>query len=94
MKNKKNQTEKMLCEIFRLCDKTVWLEDFFDFQEAFEKILQKHGYDLYPIYFGKTKEEFIYNRKKIYDKWVSDKQKSEKRSKKPIVYIKNRPQKW
>lgn len=89
---KKKETEKMIREIFQLCDKTVWLEDFFDFQEAFEKILKKHGLDLYPIYFGKSKEKFIADKNKIYDKWVKDKAKGEKRHKKPIVYIKNRPQ--
>lgn len=90
MINKK--TEKIIFEIFRLCDKTVWLEDWFDFQESFEKILKKFGYDLYPIYFGKTKKEFIADKKKLYQKWIKDKKKGEKRHKKPIVYVKDRPQ--
>lgn len=75
MKTKKTKTEKMIKEIFRLCDQTVWMEDWFDFQESFEKILKKHGLDLYPIYFGKSKKEFIANSKKLYDKWIADKKK-------------------
>ena len=89
----KNKTEKMIYEIFRLCDKTVWLEDWHEFQETFEKILKTFGYDLYPIYFGKTKEDWMKQKKEVYDKWVADSEKAKKRAKKPIVYIKNRPQK-
>ena len=81
----------MIYEIFRLCDGTVWLEDWFDFQEAFEKIIKKHGLDLYPIYFGKSKKKWIAAKKKMYNKWIKDKEKGEKRHKKRIVYIKNRP---
>ena len=91
-KGKKEDTEKMICEIFRLCDGTVWLEDWFEFQKSFEKILKKFGYDLYPIYFGKTKTEFMKSKKELYDKWIADKKKADARKSKPIVYIKDRPQ--
>jgi hypothetical protein len=93
VKSKKTETEKMIYEIFRLCDGTVWLEDWFDFQKSFEKILKKFGHDLYPIYFGKSKKEFIKHRKETYDKWVGDKAKQVERSKKKVAYIKDRPQK-
>lgn len=92
MKAKKTETEKMIYEIFRLCDGTVWAEDWFDFQKSFEKLLKKFGYDLYPIYFGKSKKEWEKERKEVYEKWVADKKKKEKRQSKPIVYIKGRSQ--
>jgi hypothetical protein len=92
MKTKKTETEKMICEIFKLCDGTVWLEDWFDFQKSFEKILKKFNYDLYPIYFGKTKAEFKKQSKEVYNKWLADNKKKQERSKKPIVYIKGRSQ--
>lgn len=77
MKTEKEKTEKMICEIFKLCDSTVWIEDWLDFQKSFDKIVKKFGYNLYPIYFGKTKAEFIKSKKEVYDKWVSDKKKSD-----------------
>lgn len=89
----KLKTEKMIYEIFRMCDETVWMEDFFDFQEGFEKILKKFGYDLFPIYFGISKKEWLKKKKEIYEKWIADKKKAQKRHKKPIVYVKGRPQK-
>lgn len=92
MKTKKTETEKMIYKLFKLCDQTVWLEDFFDFQKSFEKILKKFGYDLFPIYFGMSKKEWMKKKKEIYEKWIADKKKAKERDKKPIVYIKNRPQ--
>jgi 5'-deoxynucleotidase YfbR-like HD superfamily hydrolase len=93
MKTKTTDTEKMIYEIFKLCDRTVWMEDWLEFQKTFEKILKKFGYDIYPIYYGKTKKEFMKAKKEVYNKWLEDKKEKEKRMKKPIVYIKNRPQK-
>lgn len=93
MKTKLRDTEKMLHDLFKLCDSTVWLEDWLDFHNAFEKILKKNGYDLYTIYYGKSKKEFMSAKKEIYSKWLDDKRQKEKRMKKPIVFIKNRPQK-
>lgn len=84
MRTKKPETQKMIYDIFKLCDETVWMEDFFDFQKSFEKILKKFGYDLYPIYYGGTKKEFIKKRKEVYNKWIADKNEQKKRIKKPI----------
>lgn len=53
----KKETEKMLYDIFRLCDRTVWLEDFPDFQKTFEKIIKKRGYNLWKMYFGVASEK-------------------------------------
>ena len=69
----KKQTEKLIFQIFKLCDETVWIE-------AFEKILKKFGLDIYPIYFGvKDKKEFMRTRKALYDKWFSDSEMQKKR---------------
>ena len=69
----KKQIEKLIFQIFKLCDETIWLEDWFEFQVAFEKILKKFGLDIYPIYFGvKDKKEFMRTRKALHDKWISD----------------------
>ena len=51
--NHKTETEKMLFEIFRICDETVWLKDWNGFQKSFGKIIKKYGYDLRKIYFEK-----------------------------------------
>lgn len=76
MKSKKEDTEKMIYDIFKLCDGTVWVEDWKDFQKSFEKILKKFGYDLYPIYFGKTKAEFMKAQKELKNKTVGVKKKA------------------
>ncbi len=90
---KKNiSVEKLIYDIFRLCDRTVWMEDWQDFQDSFEGILIKRGLDLYMIYHGKSKEEFHCDSKAAADKWLLDKAKKVSRSKKRIVYIKDRPQ--
>lgn len=56
MEQKLNKTEQLLHDIFQLCDKTVWLDDFKEFQLAFEGILKKRGYNLWKIYFGVNSE--------------------------------------
>lgn len=93
MKSKPKDIEKMIFELFSLCDKTVWIEDWLDFHKSFEKILKKFGYDIYQIYYGRSKKEFMTTKKELYHKWQADQKKKEIRMKKPIVYIKNRPQK-
>ncbi len=93
MKSKPNDIEKMIYELFSLCDKTVWMEDWLDFHKSFEKILKKFGYELHLIYYGKSKKEFMAAKKELYNKWLEDKKQKEKRMKKPIVYIKNKSQK-
>ena len=90
MKTKKTPTEKMICEIFKLCDETVWVEDWLEFQKAFEKILKKFGHDLYPIYFGKSKKEFIKTQKATYAKWFADNKKKKARNKTNTVWVKGK----
>lgn len=51
----KAKTEKLIYDIFRLCDKTVWIDDWKDFHKSFDKIVKKFGYDLNSIYFNKKK---------------------------------------
>ena len=91
---KKTKTEKMIYDIFRLCDKTVWLEDFLDFQKGFEKILKKRGYNLWKIYFGVPSEEVWRQKcKKSWEKYQkADHTKTERRKRKNpnVYYIKNR----
>ena len=80
----------MIYDIFRLCDRTVWCEDWLDFQIAFEKIIKKFGYDLNLIYYGNKKTAWL---KKKEDNGIADKNKKKERAKKPIVYIKGKAQK-
>ena len=91
-KIKLNKSDKLIFDIFRLCDKTIWLEDFKEFQTQFESILRKGGYNLWRIYFGvETEREW---REKClaswtkYDKAYKKKKSKEKDSK--HYYIKNR----
>ena len=80
MKNKnKIETEKMLWDIFRLCDETVWIADMLDFQKVFEKILKKRGYNLWKIYFGVPSEKAWREKcRKSYEKYSRAVQKKKK----------------
>jgi hypothetical protein len=66
--NSKTETEKMLYHLFRLCDETVWVDDWPAFMKSFEKILKKFGYDIYSIYFGRNKTDYLNIRKKEIEK--------------------------
>lgn len=92
-KSKLSKTECMLWDIFRLCDKTVWCEDWLEFQEGFEKILKGHGHSLWKIYFG-VPSKGAWRKKclKAWKKTCLDFEKK-KKARKPDVghyHIKNR----
>ena len=91
-KRKLTPTESLLYDIFSLCDKTVWLEDFKEFQKTFEGILRKRGYNLWKIYFGVSSEKvWIKKCLKSWQKYEKASQKKKAREKDPDhYYIKNR----
>lgn len=73
------KTEDLIYEIFRLCDRIVWEEDFPRFQKAFEIILKAKGYNLWKIYFNVSSEkEWRIKCRKSWEKY----KKAEKRRKK------------
>lgn len=92
IKPKLNKTEKLIYDIFRLCDKTVWLEDFKKFQSEFEGILKNRGYNLWKIYFNVPSEKVW--RKKCRKSWErynkADLKKKARNKDSKHYYIKNR----
>lgn len=60
----KKEVEKMIYYLFRVCDETVWLNDWAVFEKKFGEITQKFGFDLYKIYHGKTLAEMQSQYKK------------------------------
>jgi hypothetical protein len=62
---KKDKIEKMIHNLFRLCDETVGLSHFIEFEDSFSKVVNKAGYDLHKIYYGKPYQEM----KEKYDRY-------------------------
>ena len=91
-KSKLNKTEKLLYDIFRLCDGTVWCEDWLEFQEGFKNILMKYNYNLWKIYFGVPSRR-VWRKKcrKTWKKYLDFQKKAKARQKdSKHYYIKNR----
>lgn len=48
-------TEKLIHNLFRICDKYVNTEDFVEFEKEFAaEVKQTTGLDLYQIYYGES----------------------------------------
>lgn len=62
-------TEKLIFNLFKVCDKYIDVDDFVDFESEFaEIVLEFTGMDLYEIYYGenfdKLKEKYKRYREK------------------------------
>lgn len=92
VKYKLNKTEKLLYDIFRLCDRTVWLEDFKEFQKEFENILKANNYNLWKIYFNVPSEKvWLAKCQKSWLKYEgASKNKKARQKASKHYYIKNR----
>lgn len=64
---KQDKIDKMIHDMFRLCDEYVGISVFIEFEDKFSKVAKKAGYDLHKIYYGKTYQEMKakYNRYKV-----------------------------
>ena len=89
----RSDMKTMLIAIYDLCDRTVWFEDWYDFHRDLEKVFKRHGFDLYETIYGKDKRTWMKERRSTYAKWKSDFGIKAKRGRKPIIYVKDRPQK-
>lgn len=79
--NKKKETlyekkaiEKLIYNIFRVCDSWVDIEVFVRFEDEFSKETRKFGFDLHKIYYGKSFAEM----KKKYTRYNELKKTSKK----------------
>ncbi|OFY87776.1 MAG: hypothetical protein A3F72_02740 [Bacteroidetes bacterium RIFCSPLOWO2_12_FULL_35_15] len=50
----KKKIEKMIHDLFRVCDCWVDIDCFVRFENDFCKAVKKHGFDLHQIYYGKS----------------------------------------
>jgi hypothetical protein len=61
MKTKRSETkgeiEKMIYDLFKVCDETVDIKSFVNFENEFSKVIKGYGFDLHQIYYGKSFEE-------------------------------------
>ena len=55
-RNGRKKIEKMLFRIFRLCDMTVWVDDWWDFDAGFKEIAKEYGFDMEKIYYKQHKK--------------------------------------
>lgn len=70
----KKEVEKMIYDLFRVCDRTVWLDDWSRFEKEFGEVTEKFGFDLYKIFYGKTTAEMkVVNEKKNTPKGINKK---------------------
>ena len=67
--NLETEIQKMIYELFRLCDGYVELKHFVQFEDEFSKVVKDGGYDLHQIYYGKSYDEMKakYARYRILD---------------------------
>lgn len=50
---------KMVWQLFHLCDKNVPSNVFNKIRDEFEEVIRQYGYDLYEVYYGMVKKDWI-----------------------------------
>lgn len=66
---KKQEIEKMIYDIFRICDSHVDIGLWDDFHKEIEKTLKKRKLDIWKIYYGMSEKQFRKSCLDDYIKW-------------------------